>query len=161
MQNCNNSFSVKDFKILNLVLFLLSCICFHVGARTFIKSEETGMWCRGTITELIPVESKRRRKKLCGPIRYKVCDVALLEVFLIDFGSSVVLIFSGYVYGEMGFCLQLLSLLLLFKVFSEKQVLPHLHTGRYPNGSGILFIHIPLRKSGTVFKCTSVQACIL
>uniref|UniRef100_A0A674H7U2 RING finger protein 17 n=1 Tax=Taeniopygia guttata TaxID=59729 RepID=A0A674H7U2_TAEGU len=101
--------------------YLLPSDTLELGARTFIKSKETGMWCRGTITELIPVESKSRRKKLCGPIRYKVCDVALLEVFLIDFGSSVVLIFSGYVYGEMGFCLQLLSLLLLFKVFSEKQ----------------------------------------
>lgn len=65
------------------------------------------MWCRGTITELIPVQSKYQRKKPCDPIRYKVCDVALLKVFLIDFGSSVVLIFSGYVYGEKGFCLQL------------------------------------------------------
>uniref|UniRef100_A0A8C3P4A6 RING finger protein 17 n=1 Tax=Cyanoderma ruficeps TaxID=181631 RepID=A0A8C3P4A6_9PASS len=53
------------------------------------------MWCRGTITELIPVESKNQRKKPCGPIRYKVCDVALLKAFLIDFGSSVVLVFSG------------------------------------------------------------------
>nr|XP_030131654.3 RING finger protein 17 isoform X1 [Taeniopygia guttata]XP_030131665.3 RING finger protein 17 isoform X1 [Taeniopygia guttata]XP_030131674.3 RING finger protein 17 isoform X1 [Taeniopygia guttata] len=75
--------------------YLLPSDTLELGARTFIKSKETGMWCRGTITELIPVESKSRRKKLCGPIRYKVCDVALLEVFLIDFGSSVVLIFSG------------------------------------------------------------------
>lgn len=57
------------------------------------------MWCRGTITELIPLKSKNERKP-CGPIRYKVCDIALLEVFLIDFGSSIVLIFSGYVYRE-------------------------------------------------------------
>lgn len=61
------------------------------------------MWCRGTITELIPVESKNQRKRLGGPIRYEVRDVALLKVFLIDFGSSVVLVFSGYVYGERGF----------------------------------------------------------
>lgn len=87
------------------------------------------MWCRGTITELIPVENKNQRKKPCGPIRYKVCDVALLKVFLIDFGSSVVLIFSGYVCGERVFCLQLLSLL-LFKFSTEKRVLPHLRTGR-------------------------------
>lgn len=57
------------------------------------------MWCRGTITELIPLKSKNERKP-CGPIGYKVCDIAVLEVFLIDFGSSVVLIFSGYVYRE-------------------------------------------------------------
>lgn len=71
------------------------------------------MWCRGTITELIPIESKNQRKKPCSPIRYKVCDVALLKAFLIDFGSSVVLIFSGYVYGERGFGLQLLSLIVV------------------------------------------------
>ncbi|XP_030921931.1 RING finger protein 17 [Geospiza fortis] len=75
--------------------YLLPSDILELGARTFIKSKETGMWCRGTITELIPVESKNQRKKLCGPIRYKVCDIALLKVYLIDFGSSVVLIFSG------------------------------------------------------------------
>ncbi|XP_064265379.1 RING finger protein 17 isoform X3 [Passer domesticus] len=75
--------------------YLLPSDILELGARTFVKSKETGMWCRGTITELIPVESKNRRKKHCDPIRYKVCDVALLKVFLIDFGSSVVLIFSG------------------------------------------------------------------
>uniref|UniRef100_A0A8B9RZQ3 RING finger protein 17 n=1 Tax=Accipiter nisus TaxID=211598 RepID=A0A8B9RZQ3_9AVES len=71
----------------------------ELGARTFIKNKETGMWCRGTITELIPLKSKNERKPR-GPVRYKVCDIALLEVFLIDFGSSVVLIFSGYVPAE-------------------------------------------------------------
>ncbi|XP_064587476.1 RING finger protein 17 isoform X3 [Zonotrichia leucophrys gambelii] len=75
--------------------YLLPSDILELGARTFIKSKETGMWCRGTITELIPVESKNQRKKLCGPIRYQVCDIASLKVFLIDFGSSVVLIFSG------------------------------------------------------------------
>ncbi|XP_066031913.1 RING finger protein 17 isoform X4 [Chamaea fasciata] len=76
--------------------YLLPSDILEIGTRTFIKSKDTGMWCRGTIIELIPLESKNQRKKPCGPIRYKVCDVALLKVFLIDFGSSVVLIFSGY-----------------------------------------------------------------
>uniref|UniRef100_A0A8C3UDA9 RING finger protein 17 n=1 Tax=Catharus ustulatus TaxID=91951 RepID=A0A8C3UDA9_CATUS len=75
--------------------YLLPSDILELGARTLIKSRETGMWCRGTITELIPVQSKYQRKKPCDPIRYKVCDVALLKVFLIDFGSSVVLTFSG------------------------------------------------------------------
>ncbi|KAM6283465.1 RING finger protein 17 [Spheniscus humboldti] len=79
--------------------YLLPSDVLELGARTFIKSKETGMWCRGTITELIPLKSKNERKH-CGPIRYKVCDIALLEVFLIDFGSSIVLIFSGYVPAE-------------------------------------------------------------
>ncbi|RMC07317.1 hypothetical protein DUI87_16775 [Hirundo rustica rustica] len=76
--------------------YLLPSDILELGARTFIKHKDTGMWCRGAITELIPVESKNQRKKPCGPIRYKARDVALLKVFLIDFGSSVVLIFSGY-----------------------------------------------------------------
>lgn len=96
MQNCNNTSSMKSLQILNL-MFLF--ICFFVGARAFIKSKETEMWCRGTITKLIPLKSKNKRKP-CGPVRYKVCDIALLEVFLIDFGSSVVLTSSGYVYKE-------------------------------------------------------------
>ncbi|XP_010283221.1 PREDICTED: RING finger protein 17 [Phaethon lepturus] len=83
----------------NRSLYLLPSDTLELGARTFIKSKETGMWCRGTITELIPLKSKNERKS-CGPIRCKVCDIALLEVFLIDFGSSVVLIFSGYVPTE-------------------------------------------------------------
>ncbi|XP_026713927.1 RING finger protein 17 [Athene cunicularia] len=79
--------------------YLLPSDVLELGARIFIKREENGMWCRGTITELIPLKSKNERKP-CGPIRYRVCDTALLEVFLIDFGSSVVIIFSGYVLAE-------------------------------------------------------------
>ncbi|KFP10662.1 RING finger protein 17, partial [Egretta garzetta] len=79
--------------------YLLPSDVLELGARTFIKSKETGMWCRGTITELIPLKSKDERKPR-GPRRWKVCDIALLKVFLIDFGSSVVLIFSGYVPTE-------------------------------------------------------------
>ncbi|KAJ7426534.1 RING finger protein 17 [Willisornis vidua] len=75
--------------------YLLPSDILELGARTFIKSKETGMWCRGTITELIPLESKSRRKPR-DPIRYRVYDVALLKVFLVDFGSSIVLVFSGY-----------------------------------------------------------------
>ncbi|KFW09689.1 RING finger protein 17, partial [Eurypyga helias] len=85
---CNNSMNLLPSDVLEL------------GAITLIKSKETGMWCRGTITELIPLKSKNERKKPCGPVRYRVCDIALLEVFLIDFGSSVVLTFSGYVFAE-------------------------------------------------------------
>ncbi|XP_009707104.1 PREDICTED: RING finger protein 17, partial [Cariama cristata] len=89
---------LKDF-CCNRSLPLLPSDVLELGARTFIKSKETGMWCRGTVTELIPLKSKNERKT-CGPIRYRLCDIALLEVFLIDFGSSVVLIFSGYVPAE-------------------------------------------------------------
>ncbi|KFV43360.1 RING finger protein 17, partial [Tyto alba] len=79
--------------------YLLPSDVLELGAITFVKSKETGMWCRGTITELIPLKRKNKRKP-CGPVRYRVCDTALLEVFLIDVGSSVVIIFSGYVPAE-------------------------------------------------------------
>ncbi|XP_028941964.1 RING finger protein 17, partial [Antrostomus carolinensis] len=78
----------------NTSSYLLPSDVLELGGRTFIKSKETGMWCRGTITELIPLKSKNERKP-CDPIRYKAGDIALLEVFLIDFGSSIVLIFPG------------------------------------------------------------------
>ncbi|XP_062471229.1 RING finger protein 17 isoform X3 [Pezoporus occidentalis] len=84
---CNKSSSILPSDVL------------EIGARAFIKSKETGMWCRGTITDLIPLKSENE-KEPCGPIRCKVCDIALLEAFLFDFGSSIVLIFSGYVPAE-------------------------------------------------------------
>ncbi|XP_053934081.1 RING finger protein 17 isoform X2 [Cuculus canorus] len=78
--------------------YLLPSNVLELGGKIFIKNRETGMWCRGTITELIPLKSKH--KKNSCPVRHRVCDIALLEIFLIDFGSSVVLIFSGYVPAE-------------------------------------------------------------
>ncbi|NXL92057.1 RNF17 protein, partial [Alectura lathami] len=71
----------------------------ELGASAFIKSRETEMWCRGTITKLIPVKSKNDQKT-CGPKRCTVCDTAVMEVFLIDFGSSEVLNFSGSIPAE-------------------------------------------------------------
>ncbi|XP_034614706.1 RING finger protein 17 isoform X3 [Trachemys scripta elegans] len=64
------------------------------GARIFINSKENGMWCRGTITELIPLESKNKGKH-CGPLKYKIYDVAVMQVFMEDFGNSEVLVGSG------------------------------------------------------------------
>ncbi|XP_042711080.2 RING finger protein 17 isoform X4 [Chrysemys picta bellii] len=64
------------------------------GARIFINSKENGMWCRGTITELIPLESKNKGKH-CGPTKYKIYDVAAMQVFMEDFGNSEVLVGSG------------------------------------------------------------------
>ncbi|XP_021235763.1 RING finger protein 17 isoform X2 [Numida meleagris] len=64
------------------------------GDRAFIKRKETGMWCRGTITKLIPMKTKNEQKT-CGPVRCRVCDIAVMEVFLIDFGSLEVFKFSS------------------------------------------------------------------
>lgn len=66
------------------------------------------MWCRGTVTKLIPVKSKKEEKP-SDPIRYTVCDVAAMEVFLIDLGSSEALVFSRYVHKELFPCSNPLS----------------------------------------------------
>ncbi|XP_058132339.1 RING finger protein 17 isoform X2 [Dasypus novemcinctus] len=66
----------------------------ELGTRVFVNSIENGMWCRGTITELIPMESKSARKP-CSLIKYSVCEVALIQIFMVDFGNSEVLIVPG------------------------------------------------------------------
>ncbi|XP_067418829.1 RING finger protein 17 [Emydura macquarii macquarii] len=66
----------------------------ELGARIFINSKENGMWCRGTITELIPLESQNKGKP-CGPTKYRIYDVAVMQVFMVDFGNSEVLVVSG------------------------------------------------------------------
>ena len=54
------------------------------------------MWCRGTITELIPIGSESIRK-LCSPTKFSVHEVALIQIFMVDFGNSEVLTVAGYV----------------------------------------------------------------
>ncbi|XP_045834168.1 RING finger protein 17 isoform X1 [Meles meles] len=81
-QFCNKSLHLDPSDILEL------------GARIFVNSIENGMWCRGTITELIPIESEHLRK-LCSPTKFSVHEVALIQIFMVDFGNSEVLIVSG------------------------------------------------------------------
>uniref|UniRef100_A0A8C6CTX3 Ring finger protein 17 n=1 Tax=Moschus moschiferus TaxID=68415 RepID=A0A8C6CTX3_MOSMO len=66
----------------------------ELGARIFINSIENGMWCRGTITELIPMRSESIGK-LCSPTKLSVHEVALIQIFMVDFGNSEVLIVAG------------------------------------------------------------------
>ncbi|XP_070433853.1 RING finger protein 17 isoform X2 [Equus przewalskii] len=66
----------------------------ELGARIFVNSVENGMWCRGTITELIPIASENIRK-LCSPTKFSVREVALIQIFMVDFGNSEVLIVAG------------------------------------------------------------------
>ncbi|XP_049723060.1 RING finger protein 17 [Elephas maximus indicus] len=81
-QICNKSLHLNPLDILEL------------GARIIVNSIENGMWCRGTITELIPIESKDTRKP-GSLIKYSVCEVAVLKIFMVDFGNSEVLIVPG------------------------------------------------------------------
>lgn len=60
-----------------------------------VKSKEHGMWCRAEIIELIPLLNTNEGKP-CGLTKYKICDIAIMKVFLIDFGHPEALIISGY-----------------------------------------------------------------
>uniref|UniRef100_A0A8C5UWH2 RING finger protein 17 n=1 Tax=Microcebus murinus TaxID=30608 RepID=A0A8C5UWH2_MICMU len=66
----------------------------ELGTEIFVNSIENGMWCRGTITELIPIESKNIRKP-CSPTKFSVREVALIQIFMVDFGNSEALIVTG------------------------------------------------------------------
>ncbi|XP_037655824.1 RING finger protein 17 [Choloepus didactylus] len=81
-QYCNKGLPLSSSDILEL------------GARIFVNSIENGMWCRGTITELIPIESKNTEKP-CSPTKYSVREVALIQIFMVDFGNSEILIVPG------------------------------------------------------------------
>ncbi|VTJ81378.1 Hypothetical predicted protein [Marmota monax] len=84
----------KVNQICNKNLHLDPSDILELGARIFVNSIENGMWCRGTITELIPIESKNIRKP-CSPTKFSVREVALIQIFLVDFGNSEVLIVTG------------------------------------------------------------------
>ncbi|XP_037383279.1 RING finger protein 17 isoform X2 [Talpa occidentalis] len=81
-QFCNESLHLDPSDILEL------------GARIFVNSTENGMWCRGTITELIPKGSENTRK-LSTSTKFSVREVALIQIFMVDFGNSEVLIVTG------------------------------------------------------------------
>ncbi|XP_077197751.1 RING finger protein 17 isoform X2 [Paroedura picta] len=67
----------------------------ELGARVFVKSKEHGMWCRATVIELIPKQNMNEGKP-CGPTKYKIHDVAMMQVFFVDFGHSEALTVSGF-----------------------------------------------------------------
>ncbi|XP_015284965.1 PREDICTED: RING finger protein 17 [Gekko japonicus] len=67
----------------------------ELGARVFVKSKEHGIWCRATVIELIPKQNTNEGKP-CGPTKYKICDVAMMQVFFIDSGHSEALTVSGF-----------------------------------------------------------------
>ncbi|KAM4702088.1 RING finger protein 17 [Discoglossus pictus] len=66
-----------------------------LGEAIVVNSTEQQIWCRGTITELVPLESKYVGKP-CGPTKYKIEDIARLKVFLFDYGNSEFFITSRF-----------------------------------------------------------------
>ncbi|XP_034265695.1 RING finger protein 17 [Pantherophis guttatus] len=65
----------------------------ELGTRILVKSKEHGMWCRAEIIELIPLLNKNKEKP-CGLTKLRICDIAIMKVFLIDFGHPEALIIS-------------------------------------------------------------------
>ncbi|KAL6033356.1 hypothetical protein STEG23_002323, partial [Scotinomys teguina] len=80
-QVCNKSLPLDPSDILEL------------GARMFINSIENRMWCRGIITEIIPTKTKNIRKPRSSN-KFSVCEISLLQIFMVDFGNSEVLIIT-------------------------------------------------------------------
>nr|AAK31964.1 ring finger protein 17 [Mus musculus] len=81
-QVCNRSLHLDPSDILEL------------GARIFVNSIKNRMWCRGIITEIIPSKTKNIRKP-CSPTKFSVCEISLIQIFMVDFGNSEVLIITG------------------------------------------------------------------
>ncbi|KAH0500874.1 RING finger protein 17 [Microtus ochrogaster] len=81
-QVCNKSLHLDPSDILEL------------GARIFVNSIENRMWCRGIITEIIPTKTKNIRKP-CSPTKFSVCEISVIQIFMVDFGNSEVLIITG------------------------------------------------------------------
>ncbi|XP_008106175.2 RING finger protein 17 isoform X1 [Anolis carolinensis] len=66
----------------------------ELGTKIFVESKEHGMWCRAEIVELIPLQTANEGKP-CDANKYKICDIAMMKVFLTDYGHLEALIFSG------------------------------------------------------------------
>ncbi|XP_039767012.1 RING finger protein 17-like [Ornithorhynchus anatinus] len=66
----------------------------ELGARVFVNSKENGVWCRATVTGLIPLEGKHVEQSH-GPKKYSIGEIAVLQVYMIDFGNTEVFIIPG------------------------------------------------------------------
>ncbi|KAG8452925.1 hypothetical protein GDO86_004647, partial [Hymenochirus boettgeri] len=68
----------------------------ELGEIIAVRSEEQKSWCRCKITQLIPLDSKFKGKP-CGPSRYRIENITIMKVFLLDFGSSEVFSSARYI----------------------------------------------------------------
>ncbi|KAM5180578.1 RING finger protein 17 [Mantella aurantiaca] len=67
----------------------------ELGEVIAFRSVKRALWCRGRITELIPLESKYTQKP-CGPTRYLIEDISRITLFLLDYGSSEIFIVKKF-----------------------------------------------------------------
>uniref|UniRef100_A0A4W3HK33 RING finger protein 17 n=1 Tax=Callorhinchus milii TaxID=7868 RepID=A0A4W3HK33_CALMI len=66
----------------------------ELGERIIVKSNLFCTWCRGIITELVP--SEENEEKPNGPTRYRITEVAVMQVFLLDIGHSEIFVVTGF-----------------------------------------------------------------
>ncbi|XP_071990357.1 RING finger protein 17 isoform X2 [Engystomops pustulosus] len=84
----------RQIILLERMLTTLSRKCSHccrtdvleLGEIIAFNSFAHNKWCRGSIMELVPLESKCILKP-CGPTRYKIEDITRLTIFLLDYGG--------------------------------------------------------------------------
>ncbi|XP_075054987.1 RING finger protein 17 isoform X2 [Mixophyes fleayi] len=67
----------------------------EVGEIIAFKSTERNAWCRGCITELIPLESKWIGQPF-GPTKYRIEDISRVTIFLLDYGSSEIFVVTRF-----------------------------------------------------------------
>ncbi|XP_063807686.1 RING finger protein 17 isoform X2 [Pseudophryne corroboree] len=67
----------------------------EIGEIVAFRSLERNAWCRGCITELIPLESKFVRQAF-GPAKYRIQDISSVKFFLLDYGSSEVFVVARF-----------------------------------------------------------------
>ncbi|XP_042317049.1 RING finger protein 17 isoform X2 [Sceloporus undulatus] len=65
----------------------------ELGTKIFVESKQHRTWCRAEIIELLPLQNTNEGKP-CGPTKYKICDIAMMKVFLTDFGHPEALVVS-------------------------------------------------------------------
>uniref|UniRef100_UPI00398EDE7B RING finger protein 17 isoform X2 n=1 Tax=Pristiophorus japonicus TaxID=55135 RepID=UPI00398EDE7B len=65
----------------------------ELGERIIVKSNIFRAWCRGIITELMP--SGENEEKSNNPTSYRIIDLAMIQVFMLDFGCSEIFVLSG------------------------------------------------------------------
>ncbi|XP_051882620.1 RING finger protein 17 [Pristis pectinata] len=65
----------------------------ELDERIIVKSNIFHAWCRGTITELVP--SGEKEEKFNNSTSYQITDLAVIQVFLLDFGHTEILLLPG------------------------------------------------------------------
>ncbi|XP_069747424.1 RING finger protein 17 [Narcine bancroftii] len=70
-----------------------AAVYLELDERIVVKSNIFHTWCRGIITELVPLG--RKKTKFNNSTSYHIADLAVIQVFLLDFGHTEILLLQG------------------------------------------------------------------